>query len=156
MELRWDVVGWAAVALLLFAAEALAPGAFMLWMGLAAAAVFLAVLLVPGIPLLAQVAAFVVLSFVSIQVYRKWFRQRARESDRPTLNRRAAQHVGRVVPLERAIQAGQGRVKIGDAFWTVSGPDLPAGTPVRVVDTDGSILRVEAQVSPDRDGPHLG
>ena len=42
MELRWDVVGWAAVALLLFAAEALAPGAFMLWMGLAAAAVFLA------------------------------------------------------------------------------------------------------------------
>ncbi|MBP6797734.1 MAG: hypothetical protein KA124_06520, partial [Luteimonas sp.] len=60
--MRWDVVAWAAVALLLFAAEALAPGAFMLWMGFAAVAVFLGVLFVPGIPVLAQVAAFVVLS----------------------------------------------------------------------------------------------
>lgn len=146
MELRWDVVAWAAVALLLFAVEALAPGAFMLWMGLAAVAVFLAVLLVPGIPLLAQVAAFVVLSFVSIQVYRKWFRGagRERESDHPTLNRRASQHIGRVVPLDQAIVAGRGRVKIGDAFWVVEGPDLDAGTPVRIVGTDGVALQVES------------
>src|SRR5690606_11438066 len=145
MDMRWDVVGWAAVTLLLFAAEALAPGAFMLWMGIAAGVVFLTVLVVPGIPLLAQVAAFVVLSFVSIQVYRKFVRDRGREreSDRPTLNRRAWQHVGRVVPLEQAIVAGRGRVKIGDAFWTVAGPDLPAGTPVLVSDTDGVVLHVQ-------------
>jgi len=143
MDLRWDVVAWAAIALLLFAAEALALGAFMLWMGFAAVAVFVAVLAVPGIPLLAQVAAFVVLSFVSIQVYRKWFRGRARESDRPTLNRRAFQHIGRVVALEQPIVAGRGRVKIGDAFWIVEGPDLPVPTPVRVVATDGVILQVE-------------
>lgn len=142
--MRWDVVGWAAVALLLFAAETLAPGAFMLWMGFAAVAVFLAVLFVPGIPLLAQVGAFVVLSFVSIQVYRKWFRQHARQSDHPTLNKRAAQHVGRVVPLDQPIVAGRGRIKIGDAFWVVEGPDLEAGMPVRVVETDGVVLRVEA------------
>lgn len=144
MDLRWDVVAWGAIALLLFAAEALAPGAFMLWMGFAAVAVFLGVLVVPGIPLLAQVAAFVVLSFVSIQIYRTWFRSRARESDHPTLNRRAFQHVGRVVPLDQAIVAGRGRVKIGDAYWVVAGLDLPAGTPVRVVDTDGVTLQVEA------------
>jgi membrane protein implicated in regulation of membrane protease activity len=148
MDLRWDVVAWAAVALLLFAAEALAPGAFMLWMGFAAVAVFLAVLAVPGIPLLAQVAAFVVLSFASIQVYRTWFRSRARESDRPTLNRRAFQLVGRVVPLEQPILAGRGRVKIGDAFWIVEGIDLPAGTPVKVIGTDGVILQVEAEPGP--------
>ena len=148
MDLRWDVVGWAAVALLLFAAETLAPGAFMLWMGLAAGAVFLGVLLVPGIPLLAQVAAFVVLSFVSIQVYRKFIRGsgRERESDRPNLNRRAFQHVGRVVSLDQAIVAGRGRVKIGDAFWVVEGPELPAGTPVKVIGTDGVALHVEADV----------
>ena len=144
MDLRWDVVAWGAIALLLFAAEALAPGAFMLWMGFAAVAVFLGVLVVPGIPLLAQVAAFVVLSFVSIQIYRTWFRSRARESDHPTLNRRAFQHVGRVVPLDQAIVAGRGRVKIGDAYWVAAGLDLPAGTPVRVVDTDGVTLQVEA------------
>ena len=141
--MRWEVVVWGAVALLLFAAEALAPGAFMLWMGFAAAAVFVAVLAIPGIPLLVQVAAFVVLSFVSIQIYRKWFRHRARESDRPTLNRRAAQHVGRVVVLESAIVAGRGRVKIGDAFWVVEGPPLDVGRPVRSVGADGVSVQVE-------------
>ena len=50
--MRWDVFAWAAVALLLFAAEALAPGAFMLWLGLAAAVVFVVVLLFSGIPVL--------------------------------------------------------------------------------------------------------
>ena len=40
--MRWDVFAWAAFALVLIAAEALAPGAFMLWLGFAAAAVFLA------------------------------------------------------------------------------------------------------------------
>ena len=78
MRWNWQSVTWAAVALLLFAAEALAPGAFMLWLGFAAAAVFVLVLLVPGMSVLAQVALFVVLSFVSIQVYRRWFRGRER------------------------------------------------------------------------------
>ena len=143
MELRWDVVTWAAIALLLFAAEALAPGAFMLWMGFAAVAVFVAVLLVPGIPVLAQAAAFVVLSFVTIQVYRKWFRKAARQSDQPLLNRRAAQAIGRVAELDQAIDRGRGRIRLDDAFWTVEGPDLPAGTPVRVIAVDGMVLKVQ-------------
>lgn len=141
--MRWDVFAWAAIALLLFAAETLAPGAFMLWLGFAAVAVFLGVLLVPGIPVLAQVAAFVVLGFVSIQVYRTWFRGRERQSDQPALNRRAAALVGRVVPLERAIVQGRGRVQIADAYWDVAGPELPAGVPVRIVAADGMTLQVE-------------
>ena len=142
--MRAEVIAWAVLALLLIAAETLAPGAFLLWMGLAAAAVFLGVLLVPGIPVLAQAAAFVVLSFVSIRVYQRWFRGRERDSDQPALNRRTAALVGRVVPLERAIVDGRGRVQIADAYWEVSGPDLPAGADVRIVGADGMTLRVEA------------
>ncbi len=143
--MRWDVFAWAAFALLLFAAEALAPGAFMLWLGLAAAAVFLIVLLSPiEIPVLAQAAAFVALGFVSIQVYRKWFRGRERQSDQPALNRRTAALVGRVVPLERAIVDGRGRVQIADAYWDVTGPDLPEGAAVRIVGGDAMTLQVEA------------
>ena len=141
--MRWDVFAWAAVTLLLFAAEAMAPGAFMLWLGFAAAAVFLGVLVVPGIPLLVQVGAFVVLSFVSIQVYRKWFRGREPQSDKPALNRRTAALVGQVVVLHDAIANGRGRVQIADAYWTVAGPDLPAGTTVRITGADGMTLEVE-------------
>lgn len=141
--MRVDLIAWAALALLLIAAETLAPGAFLLWMGLAAAAMFLTVLVVPGIPVLAQVAAFVVLSFVSIQIYRRWFRKAARQSDQPLLNRRAAQAVGRVAVLDQAIDRGRGRIKLDDAFWTVEGPDLPVGATVRVIAVDGMVLKVQ-------------
>lgn len=143
MQWNWQIVTWAVVALLLFAAETLAPGAFMLWLGLAAAAVFLIVLAVPGLSVLLQVALFVVLSFISIQVYRHWFRGRERKSDQPLLNRRAEQLIGRVVPLERAIVNGIGRVQIADAYWDVAGAELPVGSAVRIVGTDGMTLRVE-------------
>lgn len=142
--MRWDVFAWAAIALLLFAAEALAPGAFMLWLGFAAVVVFVVVLFFSGIPVLAQAAIFVVLSFVSIQVYRRWFRKREKPSDQPALNRRTVALIGRVVPLERAIVDGHGRVQIADAFWEVTGPQLPAGTQVRVTGADGMTLQVEA------------
>ncbi|MBO9879849.1 NfeD family protein [Xanthomonas sp. D-109] len=142
--MRIEVMAWGALTLLLFAAEALAPGAFMLWMGFAAAAVFLAVLVVPGMPLLLQVGAFVVLSFVSIQVYRTWFRNRGRASDQPLLNRRAEQLIGRVVTLDQPIHGGRGRAKVDDAFWVVGGPDLPVGSTVRIVGVDGMTLLVQA------------
>ena len=142
--MRWDVFAWAAFALLLFAAETLAPGAFMLWLGFAAVVVFLGVLLIPGVPVLAQAAAFVLLSFISIQVYRTWFRSNERQSDQPALNRRTDALVGRVVTLERSIIDGRGRVQIADAYWDVSGPDLPAGAAVRIVGGDAMSLQVEA------------
>ena len=91
--MRWDVFAWAVLALLLFAAESMAPGAFMLWLAFAATAVFFIVLALPDLPLLAQVAAFVVLGFASIQVYRRWFRRREKPSDQPTLNHRAGTRV---------------------------------------------------------------
>ncbi|AZR30269.1 NfeD family protein [Xanthomonas vasicola] len=141
--MRWDVAIWAVLALLLIAAETLVPGAFLLWMGIAAAAVCVLVLVLPDIALLVQIVAFVVLSFVSVQVYRTWFRGKGRESDRPLLNRRAEQLIGRRVLLDQAIQDGRGRAKVDDALCVVAGPDLPAGTPVRIVGVDGMTLLVQ-------------
>jgi membrane protein implicated in regulation of membrane protease activity len=144
-EMRWDVFAWTVVALLLFAAEVLAPGAFMLWLAFAASAVLVIVWLVPGLAFLTQAVLFVVLGFASILAYRKWFRRYDHEvTDQPALNRRTAQLVGRVVTLERAIQRGTGRVQIADAYWEVSGPELPAGANVRIVGANGMTLTVEA------------
>ncbi|MBS7456051.1 NfeD family protein [Coralloluteibacterium stylophorae] len=127
----------------LFGAEALAPGAFLLWFGIAAAAMFAITLVVPDIYWVWQAIVFVGLATASTWVYRTWFMRNERPSDRPLLNRRAEQLVGRVVPLETAIVDGRGRVQIGDAFWTVVGEDLPAATRVRVVGVEDGALRVE-------------
>ena len=133
---------WACLALLLIAAETMAPGLFLLWLGLAAAIVFFIVWLLPGLSLLMQVVAFVVFSFVSIAVYVKFFREKESASDQPLLNRRGEQLVDKIYNLETAIVNGQGRVKIGDAFWNVQGPDLPVNTAVRIVAVDSMNLRV--------------
>ena len=135
---------WWGLALALLAAEALAPGAFMLWLGFAAAGTALIAMMVP-MPVAAQWMLFAVLALLSVLLgshLRK--RHPVRETDQPLLNRRGAQLVGQVHLLESAIVDGRGRIKIGDAFWTAHGPDLPAGTRVRVVAADGGALRVEA------------
>ena len=105
---------------------------------------FVIVWWVPGLSVLAQAVLFVVLGVVSILVYRRWFRGRGRASDKPALNRRTEALIGRVVPLQAAIVDGRGRVQIADAFWDVEGPDLPAGTHVRVLAADGMVLKVAA------------
>ncbi|MFT3754602.1 MAG: NfeD family protein [Pseudoxanthomonas sp.] len=135
---------WAAAALLLFAAETMVPGAFLLWFGFAAAALALVVLALPELGWLAQVIWFCVFSVISVGVYIKWFRGKGRSSDRPLLNRRAEQLIGEVARLDHPIIGGRGgRVQIADAFWTVEGPDLPAGAQVRIVATDGMMLKVQ-------------
>ena len=134
---------WAVMTLLLFAAEAMAPGAFMLWFGFAAAAMAVVVLASPELGWLVQAVLFSLFSLVSVGVYLKWFRGKGRGSDKPLLNQRANTLVGQVVTLEQGIERGRGRVQIADAFWTVEGPDLPAGTAVRIVATDGMTLKVQ-------------
>ena len=62
---------WACLALVLIGLETLAQGILLLWLGFAAAGVF--VLTITGLPmsLLVQTIAFVVLSFISVGVYLK-------------------------------------------------------------------------------------
>ena len=139
--MRIELMVWAGLALALVAAEALVPGVFLLWMGLAAATVFVLLLALDLAPVW-QAVAFVLLAFAWIGVYMAFFRKREKPSDQPLLNRRSEQLVGQVFHLEQAIVDGRGRLKIGDAFWVAEGPDLPQGTRVRVVAVANMSLRV--------------
>jgi hypothetical protein len=145
MHWQMQTAVWAILALLLIAAEVLAPGAFMLWLGIAAALTCGVVFVMPGLALIWQIVLFALLSVASVLVYLRLFRGRAVESDRPSLNRRAEQLVGHVVPLAAPIVAGRGRVQIADALWDVEGPDLPAGERVRVIGVRGMTLEVRPQ-----------
>lgn len=140
--MRTDQIVWACAAVLLMAAELAAPGAFMLWLGFAAAGVFLIVMAMPDLAPIWQAVSFVVLSTVSVAVYWRIFRKAQPKSDQPLLNRRAEQLIGQVYPLDTAIVDGRGRLKIGDAFWAVEGPDAPARTSVRIASVNGMSLRV--------------
>jgi membrane protein implicated in regulation of membrane protease activity len=134
---------WAVLALVLFAAEALVPGASLMWLGFAAVAMMAVMLIAPGLDILPQAILFAVFAIASVLVYRRWFRARAQVSDKPLLNRRANQLIGQTALLDQAIVRGRGRIQLADTYWTVEGPDLPAGAPVRIVATDGMTLQVQ-------------
>lgn len=139
--MRTDMVVWAALGLLLMAAETLVPGAFLLWLGLAAALVFVLVSVFEGLSLLTQVVAFVVFSFAAIGVYRRWYQWRG-HAPAPLLNRRAEQLVGRETVLLEGSSGCHGRVRIDDAYWQVGGAGLIPGARVRVVGVSGMALEV--------------
>ncbi|MBS0514912.1 MAG: NfeD family protein [Proteobacteria bacterium] len=137
--------GWWILALVLIGAELLAPGYFLIWIGFAAAALGIVTFLVPGISLLVQAVLFAVLALASCFVYWRFVRRVIDErSDRPLLNRRAEQFVGKRYKLETPIVGGRGKVRIGDSPWLAEGPDLPVGAEVEVVAVDGTTLKVRA------------
>ncbi len=137
--------GWWLLALVLIGAEILAPGFFMLWIGIAAAAMGLIVLIVPDLMFPMEVVLFVLLSLASCFLYWKFIRHvRDTLTDQPLLNRRAEQYVGRKYILDSAIINGHGKARVGDSLWMVEGPELPAGSPIEVVSVDGTTLRVRA------------
>jgi membrane protein implicated in regulation of membrane protease activity len=137
--------GWWLLALVLIGAEILMPGFFMLWIGIAAAAMGVVVLLLPDLSFPWQAVLFVVFSLASCYLYWKFVRHaRDAASDQPLLNRRAEQYVGRRFFLDSAIVNGQGKARVGDSVWVVEGPELPAGSPIEVVAVDGSTLKVQA------------
>jgi inner membrane protein len=134
---------WIVAGLILLALELLLPGGFLLWMGISGIITGLITMVQPiGWPL--QWLIFGVLSLVTIAIWVRWNRSRPALTDRPYLNRRADTLVGQEAVLEQAIAQGFGRVVLGDTVWRVSGVDLPVGQRVRIVGSEGAVLKVEA------------
>jgi membrane protein implicated in regulation of membrane protease activity len=138
---------WWIAALVLISAEILLPGFFLLWFGIAAAGVAILLMLMPDLGLLSQVLVFVVLAFVSCLGYWRVARKSLQTPAVPTLNRRAEQLIGQHYVLDRAIENGRGKAKVGDSLWLVEGPDLPAGARVTVTGVEGATLRVREATS---------
>jgi membrane protein implicated in regulation of membrane protease activity len=130
---------------LLVVAEMMAPGVFLLWIGLAALATGL-ILFVAPLSMAWTLMVFAALSVISLLIGRKVYgaRELNGETDRPFLNRRAEALIGKSFTLDQPIKAGEGRVRVNDSIWRVRGPDMPAGYKVRVTGLEeGVVLRVE-------------
>lgn len=135
--------GWIVIGLVLVGGEMLAPGVFLLWLGLAA----LLTGAVVGLTGLAWQGAWLVfagLAVACVLIGRAVSRHRSEEPDIAMgLNDRGRQLIGKVFRLEATMAGGEGRIRVGDSSWRVTGPELLAGTEIRVVRVDGATLVVE-------------
>lgn len=142
---------WMVLGFVLLAAEILVPGVFLLWIGVAAILVGALSLQFWGYffwPWQVQVLVFLVLAIASAYFGKRIMAATESESDEPLLNQRGEQLIGRTATLQEPITEGYGRIRIGDTTWRVAGPDLQAGTRVRVISAKGGDLVVERD---DRD-----
>ena len=139
---------WFILGAVLLVVEILAPGVYLLWLGIAAILTGLLSFLLSQTGIWgwqAQVLVFLALSVVCVLIGRRVFPTSGSEdTDEPLLNQRERQLVGRTATLEEPIREGHGRIRLGDTLWRVTGPDLPAGTQVRVTDAAGGRLTIEA------------
>jgi membrane protein implicated in regulation of membrane protease activity len=71
-------------------------------------------------------------------------RRRGEEPDAATgLNDRGRQLIGKVVRLDATMTGGEERIRVGDSSWRITGPELLAGSEVRIVRVEGATLVVE-------------
>lgn len=137
---------WWLLGIVLLAAELVLPGFFLVWIGLAG-------IIVGALSLLFWDSAFWVwqvqwLVFAAVAVIvallgRRYFYNNNQVTDEPFLNQRGASLVGRTATLGEPIAEGRGRIRLNDTYWTVRGPDLPVGTRVKIVASNGRELTVE-------------
>lgn len=131
---------WLVAGLVLLVAEVLAPGAFLMWLGMAALGTGVLAAFA-GIGFETQVVAFTLLAAASIMVA-----LRLRQTRVPSrLNTPGSGLVGRPAGV-LGFSGPEGRVRVGDSDWPARlapGTPMPAtGDALRVVGVDGVVLVV--------------
>lgn len=143
-----DYWHWLAFAGALAGLEILAPGVFLIFPGLAAVVVGLALLAMPELDWRYQLLLFAVLAVTFIYIGRRVYGRLSAAEDHSGLNRRGERLIGRVFPLAGEMTGGRGRVRVGDTNWLAQlegggGDDLPDGAAMRVVAVEGATLIVK-------------
>ena len=129
---------WMSVGVAFLAFELMFPGIFMLWFGISG-------LVTAGLVYLFGFSgALAIILFLGIGIAVSMFGYKHQNKEPKFLvNNVKNMMIGKVITLPDPITNGQVRVKIGDGHWTLTGPDLPIGSKVKVVEVSGNSLVVE-------------
>jgi len=137
---------WIALALGLGAIEIVTFTYFMLWLGLAAFTVGVALAVFPGLSGSTQLFCFGLLAIFYTGVGWAYLRRRQEVDDQPGLNRRSAAMVGRQVVVTAPFAAGVGWVEADGIRWRArlaEGAEPPGeGVTMSVADAEGMTLVV--------------
>jgi inner membrane protein len=135
---------WMIGGILLLIAEVIAPGFFLVFIGVAALATGAFTLLF-DMPLAFQLILFTIYALVAVMIGRKVYANQAVDSTDPLLNDRAARLLGKSVTVIEAVDEHSGRVRVGDSEWSARGGPGRPGERVRITGVDGNCLLVEPE-----------
>lgn len=139
-----NALNWILIGLVFIGMEvAFFSGSFLLWIGIGALGSSFVFWTFDIFSLDYQVIVFILFSFISLVVGKKSFKSKViSESTFSKVNLKLDSLIGKEFTLKKPIQNGRGRIRIGDVYWLLDGPDLPIGAVVKVIQIDGNILCV--------------
>ena len=135
---------WLVLGIVLLGLETLGIGGFLIGLAIACLVQSVVVFAWPGLGWSFQLFIFAVNSLVFTFLYWKVFRPFNNKTDKPKINDRAAQMIGRRVEIPDRFPHGEGKVIIGDTYWRIRAEGaLEKGDNVQVTASDGMLLLVE-------------
>ena len=144
MNLEWW--HWALGGILLALLELAIPAFFVLWFGLGALIVALALFVAPGLSLTAQLALWTGASLAMVLLWFRVFRRGDHKTQSGTAGGEVIGEigllVGAVAPFERGRVRFQRPVLGADEWVCLAETAIPAGERVKVVAIEGSFLKV--------------
>jgi membrane protein implicated in regulation of membrane protease activity len=144
MTLEWW--HWAGLGLVLMISELVVPAFVLVWFGLGALLVAVALSLCPTLELVPQLLIWIVASLAMVVLWFKVFKPRLHKT---LSGRSSAEAIGEVGLLVRDIdtfQKAQVRFQkpmLGSEVWEcIADTHITAGTRVKVVSVEGSLLKI--------------
>jgi membrane protein implicated in regulation of membrane protease activity len=131
---------WLLLAAVLLIVELTTGSGFLFWMGISSAIIGFLVWIFPDISWATQVLGFAVLAILTAVIWWLYLKRHPIKTDKPSLNRRGQQYVGRIFTLDAPVVNGMGSIRVDDSMWRVRCSDLPAGSRIRITGVDGVIL----------------
>ena len=133
---------WAIGGLVLLIAEIVAPGFFLVFLGVAAIATGLFTLLF-DLSLAPQLVLFGISTALAVMIGKRWYAEPDHADQSIRLNNPSERMVGKSVTVVDPVDDHGGRVRVGDGEWSARGGPAAAGARVRVIAVDGNCLLVE-------------
>ena len=135
---------WMIGGVILLIAEIMAPGVFLVWIGIAAIVTGLFALLF-GIGVAGQLGLFALYAVVAVLAGKRFYAVREVEHSGPRLNNPSERLIGRRVVVVQPVDEDSGRVRVGDSEWSARGRPAQPGERVRITGVEGNCLIVEAE-----------
>jgi membrane protein implicated in regulation of membrane protease activity len=144
MNLLWW--HWMVLGIVLVLLELAVPAFFLVWFGVGALVVGLALLAVPGLSFAWQVLVWIACSILFIWLWFKVFRPGFHKTRAGMSKGALIGEVGLVIRDIRPFEKGQVRFQkpvLGDEVWeSLADDEIKAGERVKVLDVEGNILKV--------------
>jgi len=141
--------GWGILGLVLLAFEMATGTFYVLWFGIAALTVAIALSVIPSIGIAVQLLLFSVLSLGSLAIWKRFYQKTGTDLK---VGQSQGDEIGRVGTVIEAVSAKKnGRIQfaqgvMGSREWTaIANEDIEVGTDAVIVSIEGNSLRIRKQ-----------